>query len=195
MVTRDNGLFIFTARKRSLRRLCFYTCLSVQGRGAIVGRGACVAGVCMVGGREHAWQRGQAWQGVYVAGGHAWHTPPQQILWDTTNERAVLILLECILVFAIANCWWLVELPMCFTDGFWPLFMELVGERGPYRWEIRAYLHWRRLGFQTWWLHCIMQNISHCMTWTQIPTPCFCTGQESEPVSVPDSVSSNVHVP
>ena len=39
---------IFTARKRSLRRLCFYRCLSVQG-----GR---------------AWQEGCVWQG-----GHAWH--------------------------------------------------------------------------------------------------------------------------
>ena len=41
---------IFPARKRSLRRLCFYRCLSVHRRG-IRGRGACVAGgMCMVGG-------------------------------------------------------------------------------------------------------------------------------------------------
>ena len=31
--------------------------------------------------------------------GHAWHAcPPQQTLWDALNERAVCILLECILV-------------------------------------------------------------------------------------------------
>ena len=49
------------------------------------------------------WQGGCAWQGACVAGGHAWravhgmHTP-QQILRDTVNERAVRILLECILL-------------------------------------------------------------------------------------------------
>ena len=46
---------IFTARKRSLRRLCFYRCVSVHG-----GRGACVAG-----------EAGVVW-GACVAGGHAW---------------------------------------------------------------------------------------------------------------------------
>ena len=44
---------IITARKRSLRRLCFYTCLFVH-------RGVCVT------------ERGSAWQGACVAGGHAW---------------------------------------------------------------------------------------------------------------------------
>ena len=66
--------------------------------GRMCGRGACVAGVCV-------------WQGACVAGGacmagvHAWHAcpPPWQILRDTVNERAVRILLECILVaFAIS---------------------------------------------------------------------------------------------
>ena len=58
----------------------------------------------------HAWQVGCAWWGACMAGGmhcggmhgrghvwwgggHAW-----QILRDTVNERAVRILLECILV-------------------------------------------------------------------------------------------------
>ena len=49
------------------------------------GRGACMGGACVAGGR--------AWQGACVAGGHAW-----QILRDTVNERAVRILLECILI-------------------------------------------------------------------------------------------------
>ena len=55
---------IFTARKRSLRRLCFYRCVSVhrgggmrgrgggRGVGGMRGRGACMVGgqVCMAGG-------------------------------------------------------------------------------------------------------------------------------------------------
>ena len=67
------GYPIFTAHKRSLRRLCFYRCLSVH-------RGACVTGACMVGG--HVWQGGMrgggAWQGgmcgggVHGRGSHAW---------------------------------------------------------------------------------------------------------------------------
>ena len=48
--------------------------------GGVRGRGACAAGACMAGG--HVWQGGRAWQ----------------ILRDTVNERAVRILLECILV-------------------------------------------------------------------------------------------------
>ena len=51
-------------------------------RGAYMARrGACVAGEAC------------------VAGGRAWHAaPPRQILRDTVNERAVRVLLECILV-------------------------------------------------------------------------------------------------
>ena len=58
--------------------------------GGLHGRGACMAGGMH--GREG---RGacMAGKGVYMAGGHAW-----QILRDTVNERAVRILLECILV-------------------------------------------------------------------------------------------------
>ena len=48
-------LDVITARKRSLRRLCFYRCLSVHG-GACV----CVWG-CMAGGR--------VWRGVCMVGG------------------------------------------------------------------------------------------------------------------------------
>ena len=73
--------------------------------GGVHGREACMVGgmhgrrACMVGG--HAWQggvhgRGQAWQEA----GHACPPPPLwQILRDMVNERAVLILLECILVY------------------------------------------------------------------------------------------------
>ena len=50
---------IFTTRKQSLRRLCFYTCLSV---------------ILFTGGMGHAWQEGWGcvWQGGMHGGGHAW---------------------------------------------------------------------------------------------------------------------------
>ena len=54
--------------------------------GGVHGRKACVArGACMVGGMHG--------RGTCMTGGRAW-----QILQDTVNERAVRILLECILV-------------------------------------------------------------------------------------------------
>ena len=85
-----------TARKRSLRRLCFYH-LSVSHS---VHRGAGVAGeVCMAGG--HAWQ-GACMAGGAHGGGHACHTPsspPGHYEIRSVNARAVRILLECILMF------------------------------------------------------------------------------------------------
>ena len=48
---------IFTARKRSLRRLCFYTCLSV---------------ILLTGGGGHAWLGVCVAGGAYMARGHAW---------------------------------------------------------------------------------------------------------------------------
>ena len=53
---------IFTTRKRSLRRLCFYRCLSVH-------RGVCMVtgGACMVAGGMHGCQGA-----CMVAGGHVW---------------------------------------------------------------------------------------------------------------------------
>ena len=76
---------IFTTRKQSLRRLCFYTCLSVilftgdmghawQGgwgcvwQGGHAWWGACMAGVCMVRACMAGW--GHAWQGVHDGGMH-----------------------------------------------------------------------------------------------------------------------------
>ena len=87
---------IFTAHKRSLRRLCFYTCLSFcphwGGGGGVCGRGVCMAG-------GHVWQGGVcgggcAWQG----GMHATHAAPRHHEIRSVNTRAVRILLECILV-------------------------------------------------------------------------------------------------
>ena len=70
--------------------------------------GACMAGG-MHGGGMHG--GGCAWQGACVAGGCAWQgacmvgvSMPQQILWDTVNEQAVCILLECILVSVGFRC-------------------------------------------------------------------------------------------
>ena len=56
---------IFTTCKRSLRRLCFYRCLSVH-RGCAWQGGMHGRGACMVGGVH---DRGHAWQGMHVAGG------------------------------------------------------------------------------------------------------------------------------
>ena len=77
------GTCLFTARKRILRRLCFYRCLSVY-RGGVHGGGGHVWWGCawwlgsvhgggggggMRGGGGHAWQGGM----------HATHTPPADI--------------------------------------------------------------------------------------------------------------------
>ena len=67
---------------RSKRGLCMVG--GCVGRGTH-GRGACVAGGGIHGRRGRAWQEGR---------GRAC-----QILQDTVNERAVRILLECILVY------------------------------------------------------------------------------------------------
>ena len=98
-------IFMFTARKRSLRRLCFYRCLSVHKGGAcVVARGGmhgCSGGGCvwLLPGGMHGCSGGAcvvAPGGVRGSsgGGRAWFFPR-----DTVNERAVRILLECILVF------------------------------------------------------------------------------------------------
>ena len=63
----------------------------------------CMAGVCVAAGQvwrgEHVWHGGGAsMAGGKCGRGHAW-----QILRDTVNERAVRILLECILVIQILN--------------------------------------------------------------------------------------------
>ena len=63
--------------------------------GACMARGACMAGgmygkgACTAGG--HVWQGACVAGGSCMAGGHAW-------LLHMVNERAVCILLECILV-------------------------------------------------------------------------------------------------
>ena len=96
---------MFTARKRSLRRLCFYTCLSF-----------CPQGGCLVPGgvwsRGGAWSQGGVWSwGVPGAGGvpglGEGRPGPGGCLVETLSPpppsgwlllRAVRILLECILV-------------------------------------------------------------------------------------------------
>ena len=64
--------------------------------GSVRGRGHVWWGACMAGGR--------VWRGACMGGGMhgrrcACNAHPQQILRDAVNERAVRILLECMLVF------------------------------------------------------------------------------------------------
>ena len=92
---------IFTARKRSLRRLCFYTCLSV-----ILFTGGVWSIACwdthphLPGPEAPPWIRHTPTPGTWHSPGS--DTPPgpgtpctQCMLADTGNKRAVYILLEC----------------------------------------------------------------------------------------------------
>ena len=120
-------LLVFTARKRSLRRLCFYTCLSVQRGGGgeylaryppgqlpsrqvhPLGRYTSPRHVHPLGRYTHLgrYPPGQVHpRQVHPLGRY---TPPGQVhplgrytphnaCWDTVNKRAVRIPLECILV-------------------------------------------------------------------------------------------------
>ena len=84
---------VFTARKRSLRRLCFYRCLSVHAGGM---HGCSQGGMCgCSGGGMHGCFGGCAW---LLPGGCVGDTTT---CGDTMNERVVRILLECILVHNI----------------------------------------------------------------------------------------------
>ena len=66
------------------------------GGGSVRGRGACVVGGMHGGG----WGVGMCGGEACMAGGCAWRGGRAwQILRDTVNERAVRILLECILVY------------------------------------------------------------------------------------------------
>ena len=82
MVLMPSKVLIFTARKRSLRRLCFYRCLSVHTGGACMllggvrgSRGACMVapGGCAWLPRGHAWlpggMHGCSWEACMVAQG------------------------------------------------------------------------------------------------------------------------------
>ena len=95
VTSHPNVIPIFTARKRSLRRLCLHRCLSVHSdrREGRAWQGGGVSGGC-------------AWQGACVAGRVCMpRTPPWQILWlqHTANEWAVRILLEYILVLNVCT--------------------------------------------------------------------------------------------
>ena len=77
---------IFTARKRSLRRLCFYTCLSV-----ILFRGSTWAGTPPGPGTHPPPE-----PGTHLPG--PGKSPEQCMPGKTGNKPTVRILLECILV-------------------------------------------------------------------------------------------------
>ena len=75
-------------------------CVAYMGGGGMCGGGMHGRGACMAAGVHGG--GGHVCQGVCMAGGYACHVcpPTQQILRlrHTANERAVRILLECILV-------------------------------------------------------------------------------------------------
>ena len=104
-------IVIFTARKRSLRRVCFYTCLSVilfTGGGQYLGRYPPGLGTPPRRTRYTPWDQvhppGRYPLGPGTPPPPGPGTPPLQVppkqcmLGDTGNKRAVRILLECILV-------------------------------------------------------------------------------------------------
>ena len=122
---RKKRILIITACKRSLRRLCFYRCLSVHMGGACMvapgGHAWLSWGVCMVARGVHVFFEGHAWffRGVHgffggcmvFSGGQRrswffggvcmvfWGGMHGFFGWDTVNERVVRILLECIFVY------------------------------------------------------------------------------------------------
>ena len=85
---------VITARKRSLRRLCFYTCLSVCPQ-----RGVCPSACCDA--HTPGPEAGTPPRPEAGSPQNQRQAPPpreQCMLRDTGNKRAVRILLECILV-------------------------------------------------------------------------------------------------
>ena len=83
--------------------------------------GACVVSFrgCMVSFGGCAWfylGGGHAW---FYSGGHAWFFQFFRIQWDTINEQAVRILLECILVRNKCYLWWGLNL----VDILWSTLM------------------------------------------------------------------------
>ena len=98
------NILIITAHKRSLRRLCFYRCVSVH-RGGVPGqvppRTRCTPGQVIPGTRytPSGTRYSPLPRTSYTPLQGTRHTPPEQcMLGDTGNMRAVCILLECILV-------------------------------------------------------------------------------------------------
>ena len=93
--TVDIYFAFFTARKRSLRRLCFHRCLSVhRGRGLSAPLHAGIHTPL------------PPWDQRQTPPPPGRHPPPQRsACWDTVNKLAVRIPLECILVVhEILNC-------------------------------------------------------------------------------------------
>ena len=85
---------LITTRKRSLRRLCFYRCLSVHRGGFSIGGGFSIWGGSPSGGGALHPGGGV---GVLHPGGVGFSIPGGVL--HPVNVRAVRILLECILVY------------------------------------------------------------------------------------------------
>ena len=90
---------IITARKRSLRRLCFHRCLSVHGGDAW--RGACVAGVCRTDGERACMVGGGG--AVCMAGESATAA-------GSTHHTGMHSCLKSILFSDNYVCYWMVDL-------------------------------------------------------------------------------------
>ena len=91
----SNKYRFITAHKRTLQRLCFYTCQSFCSQGGLHPGGG---GVCIQGeGGLHPWRD------ICIRGSWADPLPPpsDRTLRDRVNKRAVRIILKCILVFFV----------------------------------------------------------------------------------------------
>ena len=90
--------------------------------GACMTVGAYVAGTCVVGGMcggGACMGGGHVWQGAWHGGWCTMHTPQQILqLWYMVNERAVRILLECILVWYCGHLLLTVQYP-------WNLYCQI----------------------------------------------------------------------
>ena len=112
---------IITARKRSLQRLCFYTCLSVHGGYPSMpcrwypsmpcrSPGGCIP-ACLAGFQAHT--QGGAW-GVWPGGYPGPHPRGKVVVYPSMHWgwrlllRAVRILLECILVCIFLHASWII---------------------------------------------------------------------------------------
>ena len=90
---------IFTARIRSLQRLCFHRCLSVNGGGCLP---HCMLGYTSLG-RPSPGKTPPSAQCMlgytHPLPSACWDAPPlRSACWDTVNKRAVRIPLKCTLV-------------------------------------------------------------------------------------------------
>ena len=119
---------MFTAHKRSLRRLCFYRCLSVHGGGACVVTGG------MHGDRGHVWLqgacgcRGHAWLwGAWLWGAWLWGA----WLWGAWLWGCAWLQRACMVVGGVPGCWGACMVGGCawWQEGVHGIRQDTVNER------------------------------------------------------------------